>query len=135
MMGGGLRRQVIGTSSDLRQPLRRYSRTWEAWNAIVPIHQPRHSRGALGRGGGFTFLGIFIQDFLHSFHTFLVRGEITHRLQKHGTSKPVKRNDITYPRTRKLRSNTFVQEHETACILQTHGFGFGTRIDKGDVET
>ena len=35
IMGGGLRRS--GTRSVvLRHPWRRYSRTWEAWNAMVP---------------------------------------------------------------------------------------------------
>src|SRR5271169_2993463 len=91
-------------------------------------------RSGIPRGVGDTFLGIFIQYFLHPFHPFFVCGKITYRLQKYGTSKPIKGDYIAYTRTRKLCSNTFVQKHETPCVLETHGFGFWTGIDKRSEE-
>lgn len=81
-----------------------------------------------------TLLGIFLEDFLKPGHPLFILGQTTHRLQKHGTRKPIKRNDIPDPGTRERGTNTFVQKHQTSRIFETHGLGFGARVDKGHVD-
>jgi hypothetical protein len=80
-----------------------------------------------------TLFGILIENFLETSHSVFILCQTTHRLQKHGTRKPIKGNDIPDPRTRKRSPNTLVQKHQTSRVFKTHGLGFGARIDKGHV--